>query len=161
MGPTASGKTALACALYHRFPVDVISVDSALVYRGMDIGTAKPTVAEQAAVPHQLIDCCDPSAPFSAGQFCTMATAAISASHRAGRIPLLVGGTMLYFQRLQQGFAPLPDASATIREQLSAEAARDGWPALHARLAAVDPAAHARIHPHDAQRIQRALEWQC
>ena len=158
MGPTGSGKTALAMALYSRFSVDVISVDSALVYRGLDIGTAKPTLAERQAVPHQLIDLLEPTASFSAGQFCEYAKAAIEKSIAHGRVPLLVGGTMLYFNRLQQGFADLPDADPSVRAAITAEAKQVGWSALHERLKLLDPKAHARIHPNDSQRHQRALE---
>jgi tRNA dimethylallyltransferase len=158
LGPTCTGKTALALQLAGRFPIEVVSVDSALVYRGMDVGTSKPSAAERAAVPHHLIDICDPSEPYSAGRFRRDALECIAQIRARGRVPLLVGGTMLYFRALVQGLAPLPQASATIRAELDAEARASGWPALHARLAEVDPAAAARIRPHDAQRIQRALE---
>lgn len=158
MGPTASGKTALACALADRFPVDLVSVDSALVYRGLDIGSAKPDVATLARYPHALIDIRDPSQPYSAADFRTDACAAMAAISARGRIPLLVGGTGLYFRALQQGLSALPEADSSVRARLGVEAAEQGWPSLHARLAAVDPVAAARIGPNDAQRIQRALE---
>jgi len=158
LGPTASGKTAAALALAARQPVEIVSVDSALVYRDMDIGTAKPSAGERAVAPHHLIDIVDPADAYSAAQFRADAlrlTAEISAR---GRLPLLVGGTMLYYKALTQGLNDLPAADATVRAQLDADAARDGWPALHARLAAVDPATAARLAPNDSQRIQRALE---
>lgn len=158
LGPTASGKTAAALALAARHPVEIVSVDSALVYRDMDIGTAKPSAGERAVAPHHLIDIVDPADAYSAAQFRADAlrlTAEISAR---GRLPLLVGGTMLYYKALTQGLNDLPAANATVRAQLDADAARDGWPALHARLAAVDPATAARLAPNDSQRIQRALE---
>jgi tRNA dimethylallyltransferase len=158
MGPTCSGKTALALQLAARFPVEIISVDSALVYRGMDIGTAKPTLAERAAAPHHLIDICDPSDPYSAGRFLRDALACIEAIRGRGRVPLLVGGTMLYFRALTHGLAPLPEADADIRTALDNMAQVTGWPALHAELAERDPVAAGRIQPLDAQRIQRALE---
>jgi tRNA dimethylallyltransferase len=158
MGPTCTGKTALALALAGRFPIEVISVDSALVYRGLDIGTAKPTAAERAAVPHHLIDVCDPSESYSAGRFRRDALQCVADIHARGRVPLLVGGTMLYFRALTHGLAPLPQADAALRAAIDARARQHGWPALHADLAARDPLAAARIRPHDAQRIQRALE---
>ncbi|HEX5648899.1 MAG TPA: tRNA (adenosine(37)-N6)-dimethylallyltransferase MiaA [Steroidobacteraceae bacterium] len=158
LGPTCTGKTALALQLAGRWPIEVVSVDSALVYRGMDVGTSKPSAAERAAVPHHLIDICDPSEPYSAGRFRRDALECIAQIRERGRVPLLVGGTMLYFRALVQGLAPLPQANATIRAELDAEARAIGWPALHARLGEVDAAAAARIGPHDAQRIQRALE---
>ncbi|WP_243039836.1 tRNA (adenosine(37)-N6)-dimethylallyltransferase MiaA [Dyella sedimenti] len=158
MGPTASGKTALACALSDRFPVELVSVDSALVYRGMDIGTAKPDAATLQRYPHRLIDIRDPAEPYSAADFRAGAIEAMRDIASRGRVPLLVGGTGLYFRALQQGLSPLPEADAAIRERLGAEAARIGWPALHERLRQLDPAAAARIGPNDAQRIQRALE---
>ncbi|MGB5345834.1 MAG: tRNA (adenosine(37)-N6)-dimethylallyltransferase MiaA [Woeseia sp.] len=158
MGPTASGKTEVAIHLAERFPVDLVSVDSALVYRGMDIGTAKPDAATLAKVPHRLIDICEPEETYSAGSFVRDALLAIEQIHAAGRIPLLVGGTMLYFRALTQGIARLPDASPSLRETLDNEAAELGWPALHAELVSVDPEAAARINPNDSQRIQRALE---
>ena len=161
LGPTCTGKTALALQLARHFPVEIVSVDSALVYRGMDVGTSKPTRAERAAVPHHLIDVCDPAEPYSAGRFLRDALACIAAIRGRGRVPLLVGGTMLYFRALTHGLAPLPSADARVRAAIDAEARASGWPALHARLADLDPAAAARIRPNDAQRIQRALEvWQ-
>ena len=158
MGPTASGKTALACALSERFPVELVSVDSALVYRGMDIGTAKPDAATLARYPHRLIDIRDPAEPYSAADFRGDAMEAMQEITARGRVPLLVGGTGLYFRALQQGLSRLPEADPAIRERLSAEAAQAGWPSLHARLQRLDPAAAVRIGPNDAQRIQRALE---
>jgi tRNA dimethylallyltransferase len=158
LGPTACGKTELAVALHARLPVDVVSVDSALVYRGLDIGTAKPGPDVLAVCPHRLIDLCDPSTPYSAGRFREDATREIDAIHAAGRIPLLVGGTMLYHRVIQTGIAPLPPRDETLRAALDADAAARGWPALHAELADLDPAAAARIEPADGQRIQRALE---
>lgn len=158
MGPTASGKTALACALSERFPVELVSVDSALVYRGMDIGTAKPDTATLSAYPHRLIDIRDPAEPYSAADFRADALDAMRDITGAGRVPLLVGGTGLYFRALQQGLSQLPEADPAIRERLVEQAASVGWPALHERLRAADPAAAARIGPNDAQRIQRALE---
>lgn len=158
LGPTASGKTALACALQDRFAVDLISVDSALVYRGLDIGAAKPTAATLARHPHALIDIADPSQPFSAAMFRDAALEAMRSSVARGRTPLLVGGTMLYFRALADGLDELPEGNRDVRARLGAEAMRVGWPALHARLAAADPASAARIKPNDAQRIQRALE---
>jgi tRNA dimethylallyltransferase len=139
-------------------PVEIISVDSAQVYRGLDIGTAKPTPAEQAAVPHHLLDIRDPEQSYSAGQFCTDAARLVHEIAARGRVPLLVGGTMLYYRALFRGLAELPVADAALRASIDARAAREGWPALHAELTARDPAAAARIHPNDAQRIQRALE---
>jgi tRNA dimethylallyltransferase len=158
MGPTCTGKTALALRLAERFPVEIISVDSALVYRGLDVGTSKPTAAERAAVPHHLIDVCDPAEPYSAGRFRRDALDCIEAIHARGHVPLLVGGTMLYYRALTHGLAPLPEADPATRASLDAEAQVRGWPALHEQLAAVDPAAAARIRPLDGQRIQRALE---
>lgn len=158
MGPTASGKTALACALSEAFGLDLISVDSALVYRGLDIGTAKPDQATLQRYPHALVDIRDPGQAYSAGDFRTDALAAMQASTARGRIPLLVGGTGLYFRALQSGLSSLPAADPAIRARLTAEAAAEGWAVLHARLAGLDPAAAARIGPADAQRIQRALE---
>jgi tRNA dimethylallyltransferase len=158
LGPTGSGKSALAMRLAERAPFELVSVDSAQVYRGMDIGTAKPSLAEQAAVPHHLIDLCEPEAVYSAGEFRRDALAAIADITARGRVPLLVGGTMLYFRALFRGIAELPPADPAVRAGLDARAAVEGWPALHAELAAQDPAAGARIHPNDAQRIQRALE---
>jgi tRNA dimethylallyltransferase len=158
MGPTASGKTALACALSESFPVDLVSVDSALVYRGMDIGTAKPDAATLTRYPHRLIDIRDPAEPYSAADFRTDAMAAMQQITAQGRVPLLVGGTGLYFRALQQGLSRLPEADPAIRERLAAEAATAGWPRMHDRLARFDPVAAARIGPNDAQRVQRALE---
>lgn len=158
MGPTASGKTALACALAERFPLQLISVDSALVYRGLDIGAAKPDAATLARHPHRLIDIREPSQPYSAAEFRSDALAAMEAIASAGAVPLLVGGTGLYFRALEYGLSDLPAADGGVRARLSQEAARCGWPALHARLAGLDPPAARRIRPGDAQRIQRALE---
>jgi len=158
LGPTGSGKSALALALARHVPLEIVSVDSAQVYRGLDIGSAKPSAAERAAVPHHLIDLRDPAEPYSAADFVRDAGAAIDAIRARGRLPLLVGGTMLYAKALRDGLSTLPAADAALRAALEAEAARDGWPALHARLARVDPASAARLAPHDAQRIQRALE---
>lgn len=158
MGPTASGKTGLAVELVQRLPLEIVSVDSALVYRGMDIGTAKPDAATLAAAPHRLIDIRDPADAYSAAQFRADALREIADIHQRGRVPLLVGGTMLYFHALESGLAELPPADPAVREQLEAEAAASGWPALHGRLAAADPDTAARLHPNDAQRIQRALE---
>lgn len=158
MGPTASGKSALAMDLARRIPAEIVSVDSALVYRGMDIGTAKPGPAVRAEVPHHLIDICDPSETYSAGRFAADARVLIDAIHARGRLPLLVGGTGLYFRSLHQGMAQLPAADADVRARLETEAAARGWAAMHARLAEVDPKAAARIHATDRQRIQRALE---
>lgn len=158
MGPTASGKSDLALALVQRLPCEIISVDSAMVYRGMDIGTAKPERAVREAVPHHLIDIRDPSEPYSAAQFRADALRVMAGITRAGRIPLLVGGTGLYFRALERGLSALPGADPAVRVRLGAEGEAQGWAALHARLAEVDPAAAARIHPNDPQRIQRALE---
>ena len=158
MGATATGKTDIAVSLARRFPVDVVSVDSALVYRGMDIGTAKPSPEVLERVPHRLVDIRDPEERYSAGEFVADAVAAIEEISAAGRIPLLVGGTMMYFRALTQGIADLPPADAAVRQAIDDEAARLGWPALHSALAKVDPAAAARIAPNDRQRIQRALE---
>jgi tRNA dimethylallyltransferase len=157
-GPTGTGKSEFALRLAREFPVEIVSVDSAQVFRGMDIGSAKPDATTRAAVPHHLLDLVDPAASYSAGQFVRDAARAIDDIEARGRIPLLVGGTMLYLRALIGGIAELPGGSDAIRAALDADAARDGWPALHARLAAIDPAAAARIHPNDAQRIQRALE---
>ena len=158
MGPTASGKTALALALAEQQPVEIISVDSALIYRGMDIGTAKPSAAELAAVPHHLIDILDPAQAYSAADFRTDALRLIADIQQRGALPLLVGGTMLYFKALLEGISPLPEASPEIRAQIEAEAAEQGWAALHRQLVQVDPVSAARIHPNDPQRINRALE---
>ncbi|MDR6468902.1 tRNA dimethylallyltransferase [Paraburkholderia graminis] len=158
LGPTASGKTAAALALAARHPIEIISVDSALVYREMDIGTAKPTAEERAIAPHHLIDIVDPANAYSAAEFRADALRLTAEIHARGRLPLLVGGTMLYYKALTQGLNDLPAADPNVRAQLDADAARDGWPALHARLAAVDAATAARLAPNDSQRIQRALE---
>lgn len=158
MGPTASGKTALACALRERFALELVSVDSALVYRGLDVGAAKPDAATLARHPHALLDLRDPAEPYSAADFRTDALAAMARIRAQGRVPLLVGGTGLYFRALQRGLSALPDAAPDIRARLAGEAASHGWPALHARLAELDPVAAARIGPNDAQRLQRALE---
>jgi tRNA dimethylallyltransferase len=158
LGPTASGKTAAALAFAAKHPTQIVSVDSALVYRGMDIGTAKPSAQERALVPHHLIDVRDPTEAYSAADFRADALGAIEAIRARGDVPLLVGGTMLYYKALTQGLNDLPSADPEVRASLEADAARDGWPALHARLAAVDPVTAARLAPNDAQRIQRALE---
>jgi tRNA dimethylallyltransferase len=158
MGPTASGKTALAIELVRHLPCEIISVDSALVYRGMDIGTAKPDAAELALAPHRLIDICDPAEAYSAARFREDALAEMAEISASGCIPLLVGGTMLYFRALEYGLSRLPEADPDIRADLEREAGESGWEALHAQLMRVDPAAAARIHPNDPQRIQRALE---
>ena len=158
LGPTASGKTALALALADRFPVDIISVDSALVYRDMNIGTAKPDAATLARYPHQLIDLIDPTDAYSAARFCTDARIAMTASVVRGRIPMLVGGTMLYIKALTDGLSKLPVADPDVREALAAEAEKVGWPRMHAELAKIDPVTAARLKPTDSQRVQRALE---
>jgi tRNA dimethylallyltransferase len=158
-GPTAAGKTAAAFAAAESgLAIEVVSVDSALVYRGMDIGTAKPSAAERAALPHHLIDLIDPSEAYSAARFVADARAAIATIHARGRLPLLVGGTMLYFKALIDGLDEIPAADAALRARIDAEAAERGWPALHAELARIDPATAKRLPPGDAQRIQRALE---
>lgn len=158
MGPTASGKSALALALAQRLGGEIVSVDSAQVYRGMDIGTAKPTADERARVPHHLVDVVDPTEAYSAARFVRDAQAAVAAIRARGRVPILAGGTMLYFKALTEGLSDLPQADAAIRAALDARAAREGWPALHAELARVDAATAARLATTDAQRIQRALE---
>lgn len=158
LGPTASGKTALALALADRFPVDLVSVDSALVYRGMDIGTAKPDAATLEKYPHRLIDLIDPDEAYSAARFAADARSAMEDIVARGRIPLLVGGTMLYAKALTEGLSALPQADAAVRASIEARAADAGWPAMHAELAMVDPVTAARLKPNDAQRIQRALE---
>ncbi|MCL2346444.1 MAG: tRNA (adenosine(37)-N6)-dimethylallyltransferase MiaA [Desulfobulbus sp.] len=158
MGPTASGKTAVALALAERLPVELVSVDSAQVFRDMDIGAAKPDRATLARIPHRLIDLISPEESYSAARFCADALAALAEITAAGKIPLLVGGTMLYFRALLHGLAELPPADCALRAEIDAEAARLGWPAMHARLAALDPATAARLHPTDSQRLQRALE---
>ncbi|HEB95488.1 MAG TPA: tRNA (adenosine(37)-N6)-dimethylallyltransferase MiaA [Sedimenticola thiotaurini] len=161
MGPTASGKTELALELAGRLPCGIISVDSALVYRGLDIGTAKPDAAELARAPHRLIDICEPYERYSAARFRRDALQAMAEITAAGRIPLLVGGTMLYFRALEQGLSPLPDADPGVRRRLERQAAEKGWAWMHRRLEQVDPEAAGRIHPNDPQRIQRALEvWE-
>ena len=158
MGPTAAGKTALVMDLAEHYDADVISVDSALVYRGMDIGTAKPTLQERARVPHRLVDICEPHEVYSAGAFCRDAAAIIQDSNSAGRLPMLAGGTMLYFQALQQGLAELPTADPELRAELDRRAQQQGWEVLHAELQQLDPITAQRLRPTDAQRIQRALE---
>lgn len=158
MGPTASGKTAVAMALADRFPVELISVDSAQVFCDMDVGTAKPDRATLARYPHRLIDLISPEESYSAARFRADALSAMAEATAAGKVPLLVGGTMLYFRALLNGLAELPQADASLRAELDAEAAAEGWPAMHARLAALDPATAARLHPTDSQRLQRALE---
>lgn len=158
MGPTASGKTAATIALYQRFPLEIISVDSALVYQGMDIGTAKPDAETLRQAPHHLLDLITPLQQYSAAQFAKDALALMHQATQQGRIPLLVGGTMLYFNALQHGLSALPQADATVRAEIEAEAARLGWPALHTQLAVIDPAVAAKIQPNDMQRIERALE---
>ncbi|MFC7408480.1 tRNA (adenosine(37)-N6)-dimethylallyltransferase MiaA [Hydrogenophaga atypica] len=157
-GPTASGKTAAALAIAQRWPVEIISVDSALVYRGMDIGTAKPSAAELAAVPHHLIDIRDPLDAYSAAEFVRDATRLRDDITARGRVPLLVGGTMLYLKALLDGIDDMPPAQPDVRAAIEAEAQAQGWPALHAQLAQVDPATAARLAPNDSQRISRALE---
>jgi tRNA dimethylallyltransferase len=157
-GPTGTGKSDWAIRLAEEAPVEIVSVDSALVYRGLDIGTAKPPRELRTRIPHHLIDICDASESYSAGRFVTDALACIRAIHGRGRVPLLVGGTMLYLRALIEGLAPLPQASAELRSQLDHRAAHEGWAALHTELACVDPVAACRIKPTDSQRIQRALE---
>jgi tRNA dimethylallyltransferase len=157
-GPTGAGKSDWAVALAEQAPVEIVSVDSALVYRGLDIGTAKPAAALRARIPHHLIDICEPTETYSAGRFVRDAMAGIQAIHARGRIPLLVGGTMLYLRALEHGLAVLPQAAPELRAELEARAQRAGWPSLHAELARLDPQAAARIRPADRQRIQRALE---
>jgi len=158
MGPTASGKTDLAMALCDRLPCEIISVDSAMIYRGMDIGTAKPTAAELARAPHRLIDICDPAETYSAADFRRDALAAMAEITAAGRIPLLVGGTMMYFKALIHGMSGLPSASSDVRRALEQEAEERGWEALHEELQSLDPIAAERIHPNNRQRLMRALE---
>jgi len=157
-GPTCAGKTALALELAERFPVEIVSVDSAQVYRGMNVGTSKPPAAVLARVPHHLIDICDPAERYSAGRFRREVLELVPAIRARRRVPLLVGGTMLYFRALTRGIAPLPEANPGLRAQIDERARRIGWPALHTELAARDPEAAARIRPADGQRIQRALE---
>jgi len=158
MGPTASGKTAAALAIAKTIPAEIISVDSALVYRGMDIGSAKPNAEELAAVPHHLINIIDPSEAYSVAQFLNDTQELVKQIHARGKLPLLVGGTMMYFKALENGIDDLPKADPAIRAKLDAEAAQMGVPALHARLASVDPITAARLKPNDTQRVQRALE---
>ena len=158
MGPTAAGKTGLAVELCQQFPLEIISVDSALVYRGMDIGTAKPDKDTLRQAPHRLIDIRDPSEPYSAAEFCEDALREMKSITTAGKVPLLVGGTMLYFRALEYGLSELPAADPDVRKQLEQQAAVVGWPAMHEILQQKDPQAAARIHPNDPQRIQRALE---
>ncbi|MBC3995929.1 tRNA (adenosine(37)-N6)-dimethylallyltransferase MiaA [Morganella morganii] len=158
MGPTASGKTALAIELRQHLPVEIISVDSALIYKGMDIGTAKPDAAELALAPHRLIDILDPSVAYSAADFRRDALAAMHEITAQGKIPLLVGGTMMYFKALLEGLSPLPSADPEIRAQIETRAAQEGWQVLHDELSRIDPVAGARIHPNDPQRLSRALE---
>lgn len=158
MGPTASGKTALAMSLRQRLPVELISVDSALIYRGMDIGTAKPTAEELALAPHRLLDIRDPLEAYSAADFRRDALAEMADIVSKGRIPLLVGGTMLYFKALLEGLSPLPSADPEVRERIEQAAREQGWDTLHRQLCEIDPVAGARIHPNDPQRLSRALE---
>jgi len=157
-GPTACGKTDVALALAREFPIEIISMDSAMVYRGMDIGTAKPDRSIREAVPHHLIDILDPEGAYSAGRFADDATRLIAEISARGRLPLIVGGTMLYLRALREGIAPLPERNLSVRAAIDARAKASGWAALHAELAAIDPDAAARIGPADRQRIQRALE---
>jgi tRNA dimethylallyltransferase len=157
-GPTACGKTEIALAVAERLPVEIVSMDSAMVYRGLDIGTAKPSAAVRERVPHHLVDILEPNDAYSAGRFARDAAAAVRAITARGRLPLLVGGTLLYLRALREGLASLPRADTAVRNELDAQARELGWPALHARLQRVDPAAAARIAPADRQRIQRALE---
>jgi len=158
MGPTASGKTALAIELRKVLPVELISVDSALIYRGMDIGTAKPDAAERRAAPHRLLDILDPAQSYSAADFRRDALNEMAEIIAAGRIPLLVGGTMLYFKALLEGLSPLPSADPQVRANIEQQAAEQGWDALHRQLQEIDPVSAARIHPNDPQRLSRALE---
>jgi len=158
MGPTASGKSAVALDLAEHLPVEIVSVDSAQVFRGMDLGTAKPSAADRAAVPHHLIDIIDPTQTYSAAQFRADALRLMHEITSRGRIPVLAGGTMLYFKALREGLSALPQADATVRSAIDAEAHERGWPALHAELTRVDPATALRLNPADSQRIQRALE---
>ncbi len=161
MGPTAAGKTATALALAEEFPFDIVSVDAAQVYRGMDIGTAKPDAQILSKYPHRLIDVCDPWQTYSAGQFRRDALREICAIASRGRIPLLVGGAMFYFHALEHGLSSLPSASQRIRDEINRRAQITDWPQLHAELAAIDPLAAAKVSPNDAQRIQRLLELNC
>jgi tRNA dimethylallyltransferase len=157
-GPTGTGKTDWAARFAETRPVEIVSVDSALVYRGLDIGTAKPSRELRTRIPHHLIDIREPTESYSAGQFVEDVVRLIAAIHGRGRVPLLVGGTMLYFRALWRGIAPLPRASPELRKSIDERAGREGWPALHAELACLDPQTAARVHPNDPQRIQRALE---
>lgn len=158
MGPTASGKTRLAMELASRGACQLVSVDSAMIYRGMDIGTAKPSIEERARIPHRLIDLRDPAEPYSAAEFRADALAAGTEILALGQVPVFVGGTMLYYRVLRDGIAAMPSRNDELRAQLACEAESVGWQALHARLAEIDPAAAKRIHPNDPQRLQRALE---
>lgn len=158
MGPTASGKTALAMSLLEHLPVELISVDSALIYRGMDVGTAKPTAEELSHAPHRLIDILDPSEAYSAADFRADALREMAEITARNKIPLLVGGTMMYFKALLEGLSPLPPADADVRQRIEAQAAESGWESLHAQLREIDPVAALRIHPNDPQRLSRALE---
>lgn len=158
MGPTASGKTDLAIAIAKHYPVELISVDSAYVYRGLDIGSAKPTAAEVALAPHRLIDICEPNENYSVGRFLEDVQREVAEIRANGNVPLLVGGTMLYFYILQNGMASLPDSDPVVRAKIDAEAAASSWEALHAKLMALDPSMGRHIHANDKQRIQRALE---
>jgi tRNA dimethylallyltransferase len=157
-GPTAAGKSASTLALAERWPLEIVNVDSATIYRGMDIGTAKPSPAEQAQVPQHLLDIRDPAQSYSAAEFRADALRLIDEIRARGRIPLLAGGTMMYYKALRDGLDDLPQADPALRAELEARAARDGWPALHAELARLDPVTAARLAPNDSQRIQRALE---
>ncbi|WP_394817515.1 tRNA (adenosine(37)-N6)-dimethylallyltransferase MiaA [Achromobacter xylosoxidans] len=157
-GPTAAGKSASTLALAERWPLEIVNVDSATIYRGMDIGTAKPSPAEQAQVPQHLLDIRDPAQSYSAAEFRADALRLIDAIRARSRIPLLAGGTMMYYKALRDGLDDLPQADPALRAELEARAARDGWPALHAELARLDPVTAARLAPNDSQRIQRALE---
>ena len=158
MGPTASGKTDMAMALRERLPVEIVSVDSALVYRGMDIGTAKPSLQQRAKAPHGLIDIRDPADAYSVADFCRDAESEIESITRAGRIPLLTGGTMMYFRALRDGLATMPAADPSVRRAIEREAERKGWPALHAQLTVIDSDYARQLHPNHSQRICRALE---
>lgn len=158
MGPTGIGKSTLALVLAEKLSAEIVSVDSAMIYRGMDIGTAKPTAAERARVPHHLIDIRDPSEPYSAAEFARDASRAIADIHARGKTAILVGGTFLYFRALIDGLSPMPASDAQVREAIRSRAQEAGWESLHRELEALDPAAAARIHPRDRQRLERALE---
>ncbi len=158
MGPTAAGKSDVALALARRLDGEIVSVDSAQVYRGLDIGSAKPSAEAQAEIPHHLLDIIDPAEAYSAARFAEDAARAVASIRRRGRVPILAGGTGLYFDALEHGLAPLPSADPELRRRIAEEAAESGWPALHRRLRDVDPETAGRVHPNDAQRIQRALE---